>query len=83
MHEHVAAAIVRLDETVAALAIEELHHTLLRHLETPTPQLAAGPTLGGAAWTFREGIGLCRPPSLRHCPPQEAEVTTAPELHTK
>src|SRR6185437_16480370 len=62
MHEYVAAAVVRLDETVAALAIEELHHTLLRHLETPTPQLAAGPTLGGAAWTFREGIGPCRPP---------------------
>src|SRR5665811_2273473 len=37
--EHIACAIVRLDEAVAALAIEKLHDSSLRHRETPLPAL--------------------------------------------
>src|SRR5215510_1634144 len=38
VHEHVAPAIVRLDETVAALGIEEFDRTCHRHRETPFPR---------------------------------------------
>src|SRR5690242_3973909 len=48
MHEHVTSAVIRLDEAVTALTVEELDHALLRHRETPT-RTATGPTHGGAA----------------------------------
>src|SRR5262245_21101232 len=44
VHKHVAAAIVRLDETVAALGIEELDRTCHGHRETPFPVVAPPPT---------------------------------------
>src|SRR5262249_47150911 len=35
VHEHVASAVVRFHEPVAAFAVEELHSPSLRHRETP------------------------------------------------
>src|SRR5262249_32205486 len=44
VHEHVASAVVGLDEAVASLGIEELDGTTLRHREAPIPNCpAAGP----------------------------------------
>src|SRR5271156_1902746 len=37
VHEHVAAAVVGLDETVAAFAVEELDRTTHCHRVTPSP----------------------------------------------
>src|SRR5690348_2983297 len=80
--EHVAPAVVRFDEAVTTLAIEELDHALLRHRETPT-RTAAGPTHGGAARNSGKAsapFGL----RLRPCPPTGGG-TPQPreELHTK
>src|SRR3569623_1009696 len=59
MHEYVTSAVVRLDEAVTALTVEELDHALLRHRETPT-RTATGPTHGGAT---------CRSVCNRPCVP--------------
>src|SRR5581483_7642740 len=57
VHEHVASAVVRLDEAVTPLRIEELHNPSLRHRETPLPAhcSAAGPTHGGSAGHSQSG----------------------------
>src|SRR5882757_1607122 len=51
VHEHIASAIVRLDEAVATLAIEELDRTTVCHRQTPSPANASPPTPtdGGSA----------------------------------
>src|SRR6266850_1211007 len=49
VHEHVAPAIVRLDEAVATLAVEELDDTTLRHREAPFPNCSAAGPHGTAA----------------------------------
>src|SRR6185437_8643754 len=51
VHEHVAPTVVRLDEAVAAFAIEELDDTRHCHRETPSPNIASppAPTDGGSA----------------------------------
>src|SRR6185295_43305 len=51
VHEDIASAIVRLDEAVPALAIEELDRTTHGHLQTPSPRSHALPPLphGAAA----------------------------------
>src|ERR1043166_8076655 len=49
VHEHVAAAIVRLDEAVAPLRVEELDRTTLRHREAPLPQCCSTTGPHGAA----------------------------------
>src|SRR5258708_3685402 len=76
MHEHVAATVIRFNEAVAALRIEELDYTGHGHRETPPPWLPppSAPTARRRGRTFAigEGIGLFRPLLLRR-PPQEAE----------
>src|SRR3954464_5945177 len=37
VYEHVTATVVRFDETVPALAVEELHHPVHCHREAPSP----------------------------------------------
>src|SRR5665811_1828870 len=84
--EHIACAIVRLDEAVAALAIEKLHDSSLRHRETPLPHCsAAGPTHSGSAGHSRTGKasaanGLSHSAGLRN----SGGGTSLPmmELHT-
>src|SRR5690349_12750061 len=49
VHEHIASAIVRLDEAVAAFSIEELDRPSHGHRETPPPQCST------AARTSRSG----------------------------
>src|SRR5262249_48404513 len=57
VHEHVAAAIVRLDEAVAALGVEELDRTCHGHRETPFPVVAPppAPTARRLGRTFTNG----------------------------
>src|SRR5437667_3385765 len=43
VHKHVAATVVGLDETVAALGVEELDRTCHGHRETPFPVVAPPP----------------------------------------
>src|SRR5262249_10231794 len=43
VNEHIAAAIIGLDEPVAALGIEKLNRTCHCHWEAPNPKAAAGP----------------------------------------
>src|ERR1700679_2939873 len=40
VHEHIAAAVIRLDEAVATFAIEELDSTTHCHRATPSPVVA-------------------------------------------
>ena len=75
VHEHVAAAIIGLDEAVTTLCIEELNDTCHCHWVAPNPKAAAGPH--GA--TARPDIhmrgrasAVLGPQSLRQ-PPSEAE----------
>src|ERR1051326_4995440 len=49
VHEHVAPPIVRLDEAVAALAVEELDRIGHCHREAPFPNVASPPGPHGAA----------------------------------
>src|SRR6185295_6705407 len=49
VHEHVATAVVRLDEAVATLRVEELDDTTLRHREAPLPQCCSTTGPRGAA----------------------------------
>src|ERR1700726_18148 len=53
VHEHVAAAVVGLDETVAAFAVEELDRTTHCHRATPSPVDASpsAPTARRLGWT--------------------------------
>src|SRR5262249_60862018 len=44
VHEHVAPAVVGLDEAVAALGVEKFDRTCHRHRETPIPVVAPPPT---------------------------------------
>src|SRR3569833_2647671 len=46
MHEYVTSAVVRLDEAVTALTVEDLDHTKQHQQKTPT-RTATGPTHGG------------------------------------
>src|SRR5262249_7138581 len=57
VHEHVAAAIVGLDEAVAALGVEELDRTCHGHPETPSPVVAPppAPTARRLGRTFTNG----------------------------
>src|SRR5207247_10874168 len=71
VHEDVAAAVVRLDEAVAALGIEELDRTCHGHRETPFPVVAPPPTPrhGGSAGHSQTGkAAALRPPLLRRAP---------------
>src|SRR3954464_10211895 len=67
MHEHIPAAIVRFDEAVTPLAIEELDRTTLRHREAPFPQCcpAAGPH-GTAARPDIRSTGKASAPRRSH-----------------
>src|SRR5207253_3511412 len=62
VHEDVAAAVVRLDEAVAALGVEELDRTCHGHRETPFPVVAPPPTPTarrlGRTFTNGESSGL-------------------------
>src|SRR5262245_32937172 len=57
VHEHIAPAVVRLDEAVAALCIEELDRTCHRHWDTPNPMVVPPPALTARrrGWTFITG----------------------------
>src|SRR6266508_1767799 len=57
VHEHVAPPVIRLDEAVAALGIEELDRTCHRHRETPFPVVAPppAPTARRLGRTFTNG----------------------------
>src|SRR6516162_8041218 len=57
VHEDVAASVVRLDEAVAALGIEEFDRTCHGHRETPFPRRcsAADPTARRLGRTFTNG----------------------------
>src|SRR5712691_3892502 len=57
VHEHVASAVVRLDEAVAALGVEELDRTCHGHRETPFPVVAPppAPTARRLGRTFANG----------------------------
>src|SRR6185437_13610032 len=75
VHEHIAAAVIRLDESIAALTIEELHCPLHRHRATPCPSVASPPTPGtavGPKHPHGQRASAARPQSLRR-PPLEAE----------
>src|ERR1700689_1256506 len=53
VHEHIAAAVVGLDESVAAFAVEELDRTPHCHRATPSPVDASpsAPTARRLGWT--------------------------------
>src|SRR5947209_11374542 len=76
VHEHVATAVVRLDETVAALAVEEVDRTAHGHREAPFPNALRRrpPRRGGSAGHSQTGKGIGRE-GLSHLrrPPMEAE----------
>ncbi len=57
VHKHVASAIVRLDEAVAALRVEELDRTCHGHRETPFPVVAppSAPAARRLGRTFTNG----------------------------
>src|SRR5262245_7575987 len=55
VHEHVAAAVIRLDEAVAAFAIEELDRAGHRHWELLSPNSLRGPARRPLGWTFTNG----------------------------
>src|SRR5579885_907265 len=55
MHEHVASAVVRLDEAVATLAVEKLHHPRLRHLQSSRTAPPPAPTARRLGRTFPVG----------------------------
>ncbi len=67
VHEYIAAAVVRLDEAVAPLGIEEFDGTCHGHRETPFPRgcSAAGPH-GAAARPDIRKRGKQRPYGLPH-----------------
>src|SRR5450755_623829 len=52
VHEHIAPAVIRLHEAVAAFTVEELHNTGLRHRENSSPRTAPppAPTTGGGTY---------------------------------
>src|SRR3954469_5969408 len=70
--EHVAAAVVGLDETVAALAVEELDDSTLRHREAPS-QLLPAPTARQLGRTSTRTRKASAPRSHFRRPPKEAE----------
>src|SRR3954462_2770118 len=70
--EHVAAAVVGLDETVAALAVEELDDSTLRHREAPS-QLLPAPTARQLGRTFTRTRKASAPRSHFRRPPKDAE----------
>src|SRR5665213_374983 len=75
VHEHIARAVVRFDETISSLRIKKLNDSSLRHRVFPPPHCSTtGPTHGGSARTFTNGesVSLNRPLSLRR-PPRGAE----------
>src|SRR5215470_15594359 len=76
VHEDVPASVVRLDEAVAALGIEEFDGTCHGHRETPFPRgCSAADPHGAAARPDIHKRGKQRPYGLRYSagPPQEAE----------
>ena len=82
VHEDVASSVIRLDETVAALGIEEFDRTCHGHRETPFPVVAppSAPAARRLGRTFAIGESRrpSRPPSLRR-PPLEAERQSQPQ----
>src|SRR6516162_11494179 len=60
VHEHIAPAIVRLDEAVAALGVEELDRAGHGHRETPLPVVARRrpPRRDGLGRTFTIGESI-------------------------
>ena len=66
VHEHVAPAVVRLDEAVAALGIEELDRTGHCHRETPLPVVARRrpPRRDGSAGHSQAGKASAVPASV-------------------
>src|SRR5438477_3209448 len=73
VHEHIAPAVVRLDKSVAPLAVEELDHSTLRHREPPFPNCPAAGPHGATArpdipWERRR-----HPDVISAGPPREAE----------
>src|ERR1700686_2224708 len=83
VHEYVAAAVVGLDETVAAFTVEELDRTTHCHRATPPRGRFAvcphGTTARLDIHTGKENSSRGRPQSLRR-PPQEAErLSPAPQ----
>src|ERR1700730_8733215 len=86
VHEDVAAAVVRLDEAVAALGVEELDRTCHGHRETPFPVVAPPPTPTarrlGRTFTNGESSGLTAsvtPPG----PHRRRNVNGSPTKKTK
>src|ERR1041384_3188102 len=69
VHAPIAPAVVRLDETVAAFAIEELDRTTVCHRQTPSPANAPPPTPTARrlGQTFTSGEGAS-PRGLSHSP---------------
>src|SRR5262245_823466 len=70
VHEHVAPAVIGLDETIAALGIEELDGTCHRHREAPIPMVAppSAPAARRLGRTFAIGKER-RPPKASVTPP--------------
>src|SRR5262249_22235538 len=82
VHEDVTASVVRLDEAVAALGIEEFDRTCHGHRETPFPRgCSAADPHGTAARPDIPKRGKQRPYGLRYSagPPQEAERQSQPD----
>src|ERR1041385_3721838 len=72
VNEHIASAVVRFDEAVDALAIEELDRTTLRHREAPFPIAMPPRPRGSAARPDIPGKSVGTPNHFRQ-PPMEAE----------
>src|SRR2546421_835919 len=81
VHEHVASAIVRLDEAVAALAVEELDHSTLRHREAPFPNCFATGPHGAAARPDIPGKSVGTPSHFRQ--PPEGGGTSKPARESR
>src|SRR5690348_13180755 len=75
VYEDVATAVVRFDEAVAALTVEELDRTGHCHRETPSPVVAPprAPTADGSAGHSGESVGRVRPRSFLRPPRKETE----------
>src|SRR6185312_12687329 len=81
VNEHIASAIVGLDESVAPLPVEELDRTGHCHRETPSPNIASppAPTDGGSVGhsAIGESVGPQRPKTIRRSPQRRRNVTAS------
>src|ERR1700680_5017629 len=82
MHEHIATAVIRLDESVSALAIKEFDRAHC-HRETPFPVVARrrAPTAGRLGRTFvtgkrrRPACGLGHSTPRKRLPPKRSRTS--------